>query len=297
MHEQEIPITDDLIRGLIADQFPQWCGLPMHRLASAGTDHTIFRLADDLVLRLPRIHWAAGQSESDHAHLPLLQDLPLQVPLPLALGRPGRGYPCHWAVHRWIEGEPALPETLPDPVALARDLGAFVAVLNEHAINDVPIAAPDSSRRGSDLYIRDAETRSALKGIADLFDEAALLDVWESALAASRYTDRPRLIHGDLHWGNLLARNGHLAAVIDWGCLGAGDPAPDLLPAWWICDAKTRPVFLSAALANPARIARGRGWALTIAAVGLAYYRDGRNPVLAGMDEVALREILAEHTD
>ena len=295
MHDGEILITDDLVQGLLADQFPHWSNLPLRRQQSAGTDHAIYRLGSELVLRLPRMPWAAGQSENDQRHLPLLADLPLEIPRPIALGQPSRNYPCHWAVHRWILGEPASTKTVPDLLALAQDLGGFVAALRGHSVGGVPIAGANSSRRGCDLRQRDSETRTALSGIADLFDEAALLAIWERAVEAPRHAGPPRLIHGDLHWGNLLARDDRLAAVIDWGCLAAGDPAPDLLPAWWICDAMTRSVFLAAAQADPAMIARGRGWALSIAAIGLAYYRDGRNPVLAAMNRIALSEILAEH--
>jgi aminoglycoside phosphotransferase (APT) family kinase protein len=111
-------------------------------------------------------------------------------------------------------------------------------------------------------------------------------------LAAPLYHGTPRLLHGDLHWGNLLARDGRLHAVIDWGSLAKGDPAPDLLPAWWLFDHETRAIFLAAAGADASMIARGRGWALSIALIGLAYYRDGRNPFLAGMNTVAIQAVL-----
>jgi aminoglycoside phosphotransferase (APT) family kinase protein len=294
MHDNEILITDDLVRSLVADQFPHWADLHLTRFQSAGTDHAIYRLGSELALRLPRIHWALGQGESDHRHLPGLRDLPLSVPEPVALGRATTEYPCIWAIHRWLEGQPASPQSIPDQDRMARDLGHFVRALRAHDCGDVPLAS--GKQRGMDLALRDAETRVALRGISDLFDESALVRVWEDSLNAPRYDGPPKLIHGDLHWGNLLAREARLSAVLDWGCLGAGDPAPDLLPAWWVFDAGTRPVFLSAAEAEGAMIRRGRGWALTVAAVGLAYYRGGRNPVLAGMDTVAIRQILAETT-
>ncbi|MEO8530999.1 MAG: phosphotransferase, partial [Deltaproteobacteria bacterium] len=120
----------------------------------------------------------------------------------------------------------------------------------------------------------------------------ALIQAWEAALRAPVYADKPRLFHGDLHWGNLLARDGQLHAVIDWGCFAKGDPAVDLLPGWWLFDPSTRQTFLQATGADADEIARGRGWALSIALIGLAYYRDGRNEVLAAMNRTAISAVL-----
>ena len=101
-----------------------------------------------------------------------------------------------------------------------------------------PVASADGQVRGAPLACRDTRTREAIAGVADLFDAGALTSAWEDALAAPAYPGPPRLLHGDLLWGNLLARDQRLHAVIDWGCLAKGDPSPDLLPAWWLFDAR-----------------------------------------------------------
>jgi len=291
MHDNEAKIDLALVRSLVDDQFPDWSGLPICAVASAGTENAIFRLGDAMVLRLPRLSRGEAQILTDHTCLPQLAGLPLLVPAPIALGRPGSAYPYRWAVHRWIDGEQASATTLPDRRRMAGDLGRFVRRLAELDA-DVPHARPADRARGAPLVCRDAETRAAISGVSDLFDATALNRAWERALAAPAYDGPPRLLHGDLHWGNLLARAGRLHAVIDWGCLAKGDPAPDLLPGWWLFDAEARTGFLDAVGPDAAMIERGRGWALSIALIGLAYYRDGRNPFLADMNAVAIQAVL-----
>ncbi|MGX5694553.1 phosphotransferase, partial [Dermacoccus abyssi] len=52
-----------------------------------------------------------------------------------------------------------------------------------------------------------------------------------------------------------------MAGVIDFGALGGGDPAVDLLNAWDLFDAPARPVFARAAAADEATTARARACA------------------------------------
>ena len=42
----------------------------------------------------------------------------------------------------------------------------------------------------------------------------------------------PVWVHGDVAVGNLLVRDGRLAAVLDFGSSGVGDPACDIVIAW-----------------------------------------------------------------
>src|SRR5262245_6484612 len=130
MHAGEVKTDAMLVRRLLEAQFPQWSRLAIERVRSTGTDHAIYRLGDDLAVRLPRIERAAGQVEKEHRWLPwLAPQLPLAVPEPLALGEPAAGFPWRWSVRRWIAGEEAAIERLRDPLMAAVELARFVVAL------------------------------------------------------------------------------------------------------------------------------------------------------------------------
>lgn len=294
MHEGELSTDTALVGRLLASQFPHWARLPIVPLASAGTDNALYRLGDDLVVRLPRIDWAVGQAEKERRWLPLLAPrLPLAIPEPLALGAADEGFPWPWSVHRWLTGENATIERLADPVAAATTLARFVTALRTMDSTGGPPPGAHNSWRGVHLATRDAETRAAIAACAGAIDVAAATIAWESALRASAYTGAPKWFHGDLHAGNLLAVRGHLSAVIDFGCLGVGDPACDLMVAWNLFSADARAAFRATLRVDDATWARGRGWALSVALIALPYYRHS-NPVLAGIARHAIAEVLAD---
>jgi hypothetical protein len=87
---------------------------------------------------------------------------------------------------------------------------------------------------------------------------------------------------------------GRLSAVIDFGCLGVGDPACDVMVAWTYLSAETRGAFRAALPVDDATWARGRGWALSFGLIALPYY-ESTNPVLAGIARYAIDEVLADH--
>jgi aminoglycoside phosphotransferase (APT) family kinase protein len=275
MHENEIHTDATLVRQLLAEQFPQWAGLPIQRITHDGTDHALYRLGDDLVARLPRIEWAAGQAERDARWLPLLAPhLPVPIPVPLALGAPGCGYPLMWSVVAWLPGANPTPGTVDE--VFARQLGEFVAALGAAPALDGPV---NTAGRGVPLANRDAGVRESIAELGDRVDGARLLAVWERALAAPPWTGEPRWLHGDLLTGNLLMQDGQLAAVIDFAGLGRADPAVDLMPAWSMFDARTRAVFRAATGYDGDTWERSRGWALSTAVAALPYYWD-TNPYL-----------------
>ena len=128
-----------------------------------------------------------------------------------------------------------------------------------------------------------------------MLDADAVTAVWEAALQAPAWRGPPVWIHGDLQSGNLLARQGRLSAVIDFGCLGVGDPACDVMAAWMLLSAETRDVFRAALQVDDATWARGRGWALSVGLIALPYYQS-TNPVLAGIARRAIDEALADYS-
>jgi aminoglycoside phosphotransferase (APT) family kinase protein len=296
MHANEQPIDAALVRRLIAAQFPEWADLSTDAVASAGTDNALYRLGQEMVVRLPRIDWAIPQIEKEYLWLPqLAPHLPLAIPVPLAKGEPGEGYPWHWSINPWIEGENATLDRISDPAQFARDLADFITALHQIDTTGGPLAGTPNVSRGVPLAQRDRPTRSALDDLSglDLIDVPAATTAWDAALAAPVWERPPVWIHGDLQSGNLLALDGRLTAVIDYGCLGVGDPAVDLLPAWNLFSADTREIFRDAVQVDDATWARGRGWALSVSLIALPYYHV-TNPTLAGISRYAIDQILAD---
>jgi aminoglycoside phosphotransferase (APT) family kinase protein len=289
MNADEPDLGPGLVRRLIEAQFPQWAGMGIEAAGPAGTSNAMFRLGPDLAVRLPRRAAAAADIDREHQWLPLLAPaLPAAVPVPVAIGRPGAGYPWRWSVYRWLEGEnPAIARPA-QPELLAEDLVAFVGAL--HRVS--PAGAPPSYRC-EPLSERDTPTRSAIAQVDGLVDAAAVTTAWEDALTAPRPVGRPVWIHADLQPGNLLTTaSGRLTAVIDFECAGLGDPAVDLIAAWYVLPAgRARTAFRAAA--SEAEWARGRGWALSIALLELSHYRN-RNPRMANIARHVIHEILAE---
>ena len=295
MHAEEVDTSVSLVRRLLAAQYPEWADLPVAPVPSAGTDNALYRLGEDKVVRLPRIQWATGQVEKEHDWLPrLAPSLPLAIPIPLAKGKPGEGYPWHWSVYRWLEGENATLERLADLRQAALDLAQFIAALQRIDPAVGPPPGPDNSFRGEPLARRDARTREAIASLQGVIDAGAVTAAWEAALEAPAWSGPPVWIHGDLQSGNLLAVQGQLSAVIDFGCLGVGDPAYDVMAAWLYLPAETREIFRAALEVDGATWARGRGLALSVGLIALPYYQT-TNPVLAGIARRAIDEALGDY--
>lgn len=293
MHADEVPTDAALVRRLLAAQFPQWASLNIAEVESAGTDHALYRLGSDLCVRLPRVAWATGQADKESQWLARLAPLlPLSIPVQLAKGLPGEGYPWHWTVCRWIEGEAATTARIDDLSEAARQLAGFI-----HALQAVDATGgPDATRpgsRGAPLATRDAATRAAILQLDGMLDTTLALRAWEAALAAPVWDRDPVWLHGDLLAGNVLVNQGRVAAVIDFGALGVGDPACDLVIAWSLFSGESRRVFRQALGADDAIWARGRGHALSQAVIFIPYYLHS-NPVGVANARRQLNAVLSE---
>ena len=279
---------------LLAAQFPRWAALPIDPVPSSGTDNALYRLGSDMVVRLPRIHWAVEQVAKEQRWLAALAPhLPLAIPTPLALGEPDLGYPWQWSVYRWLDGEAVTPASMTDRKRAAIDLAGFLAALQRVDAADGPPPGAHNSNRGEPLAERDASTRRAIAALQGEIDSDAVTAAWEASLQAPPWSGTPVWIHGDLAASNLLAREGRLGAVIDFGCLGVGDPAVDLMIAWEFL-APVRDLLCTTLAVEDATWARGRGWALTTALVALPYYRD-TNPALVASARQRIDAVLADH--
>ncbi|MGD1217300.1 aminoglycoside phosphotransferase family protein [Streptomyces krungchingensis] len=265
-------IDVSLVGRLVDAQFPQWAELPLTLLDPAGSDHVIYRMGDDLSVRLPRHAGAIGQAQKESTWLPrLAPHLPLAVPEPVGVGRPAFGYPWPWAVSRWLDGEVATVDALADSYEAAVALAGFLTALQRFAPRDIPAGHGGQDLTGGSLADRDRATRAAIARVEGAFDTDAdaMTALWDAALRAPGWDRPPVWFHGDFHTGNLLTVDGRLSAVIDFGGLGRGDPACDLTIAFTLMSAASRAVFRSALGVDEATWTRGRGWAL---ATGLNAY-------------------------
>ncbi len=295
MHADEMDIDVPLVRRLLEAQFHRWADLPIEPVRSAGTDNAIFRLGDHLAVRLPRVPGVIGQVEKEHRWLPRLAPLlPLAIPVPVAKGQPAEGYPWQWSVNQWLDGEPATVERIADPLEAVTDLARFIAALQQIDPTGGPPPGEHNSSRGEPLASRDEQTRNAIASLQDVLDTDAATAAWDAALGTTEWNGPPVWLHGDLIPSNLLARDGRLTAVIDFGCLGVGDPACDVMVAWTYLSVETRDAFRAALPVDDATWARGRGWALSFGLIALPYYQR-TNPVLAAIARHAVDEALADN--
>jgi aminoglycoside phosphotransferase (APT) family kinase protein len=286
MHEDELELDTVLVRRLLAEQFPDWSGLPLERIEPSGTDNAIFRLGDELSVRLPR---RAGPTRPDSKELEWLPKLapllPVQIPVPVAQGRPSDAYPWFWEIHTWVEGETVPVEEI-DAIQAARDLAALV-----HALQQVDPAGPPPPGRGVALAGRD----SAFRHWLEQFDgDPQVTAEWERALAAPPWDGPPVWHHGDLDCRNWLVGDGCIRAVIDWGSMGVGDPACDVMVAWKLHSAEARDAFREALPTDDATWERARGWAVSQAVAAIAYYTPKDNPSLYHEAETWLELVLSE---
>lgn len=262
--EAEIEVDEATVRALLAAQHPDLAGLPL-RLVGAGWDNILWRVGDDLVVRLPRREAAAELLLHEQRWLPeLARVLPLPVPAPLRTGHPNAVYPWAWSVVPWIEGVPGDRVTSIDPAATAERLGRFLRALHQPASP----AAPTSRWRGVALARRTDTFEERLDTLAGEIEADRLRAVWREALDAPAFEGPPRWLHGDLHPANTLFQDATLAAVIDFGDVCAGDPATDLAAAWMLLPGPSIPDFFDAYGAESdggGLYRRAIGWAVLFA--------------------------------
>jgi aminoglycoside phosphotransferase (APT) family kinase protein len=265
-------ITAELIRDLLRDQHPDLAGHPV-RLGARGWDNQLWRLGDDLAVRLP---WATGAADAllrkEHAWLPgLAPRLPLPVPVPRRLGEPSARFPRPWLVTTWVPGTPADRAPATDAARAADALAAFLTALHRPAPDDAPTGrARGGSPAAADAYVTEHLARAVEYGLIP--DPGAVRAVWEDAAAAPTWAGPPVWLHADLHPANVLTADGTFCGVIDFGDLCAGDPACDLAAAWTLLpDAAATERCLAAygPGVDDAMLRRARGWAVLRALVCL----------------------------
>jgi len=296
----EVPIDAALVRRLLAEQCPvvegigPVAGLPVE-LVAEGWDNCMFRLGDDVAVRVPRRRVAAALLRSEQTWLGRVAGrVDVRVPAPLFAGRPGGGFPWHWSVVPWIAGRAAGIVDRADRHRLARPLARFVTQLAVPAPTDAPV----NPFRGGPLAGRDTAVRERLDIIRHPRDQD-LRSVWAEALAAPPWDGPAVWLHGDLHPFNIVVDDGPspgLRAVVDFGDMTSGDPACDLAAAWLVLDPEGRGTFRRAvdAARGPDEDVwcRARGWAVSMSTSLLAHSDD--DPVFARLGASIVGEVLAD---
>jgi aminoglycoside phosphotransferase (APT) family kinase protein len=291
----EIPVIDArLARRLIDSQFPQWSDLPVTAVELDGWDNRTFRLGSELTVRLPTGSWYAQQVDKEQRWLPVLApQLPLPIPAPVARGEPGAGYPYPWSVYRWLDGEPASEARIRDLTEFATTLAAFLRALGRVDATGGPAPGEHNFFRGGPLATYADETHEAIEALGDEVPRDDVERVWEDAMATS-WDRAPVWFHGDVATGNLLVRAERLAAVLDFGTSGVGDPACDTVIAWTFLSGASRDRFRAELGADADTWSRGRGWGLWKALITLVGHLERGAPE-AALARRDIEQILADH--
>jgi aminoglycoside phosphotransferase (APT) family kinase protein len=283
-----------LARRLVDSQFPLWSNLPITEVEADGWDNRSFRLGSELTVRLPSGDWYAKQVEKEQRWLPVLAlELPLPIPSPVAWGAPDEGFPYPWSVYGWLEGELASNAPIDDLGAFATTLAGFLNALGRIDATDGPRPGEHNFFRGGPLATYEEEALQALEVLGDEVPRDEVNRAWEDAMTTS-WERAPVWLHGDVAGGNLLVRDGRLAAVLDFGSSGVGDPACDVVIAFTFLSDASRDRFRAALDADAATWSRGRGWGLWKALISLVGHLENDSPdaALARRD---IEQILADH--
>ncbi|MDP9869608.1 MULTISPECIES: aminoglycoside phosphotransferase family protein [Streptosporangium] len=302
MTHTEIEISAELVRDLLRDQHPDLADRPV-RLGARGWDNQLWRLGDDLAVRLP---WATQDADEllrkEHTWLPVLAPrLPLPIPVPQRLGEPSALFPHPWTVTTWVPGEPADRAPVARGAEAATALAAFLTALHRPAPEEVDT---DGRGRGGPLAGSSEWVAQQLASATELGlipDPDAVRAVWDDAAAAPGWAGPALWLHGDLHPANVLTADGTICGVIDFGDLFAGDPAVDLAAAWTLLPDDTADRFHAAYRPAPdaATLRRARGWAVIRALVGLhvgdagVHGRPGGKATWGPPAHAALRRLIA----
>lgn len=290
MHQDDLPVTDVLIQQLVERHTPQWANLPLNRVTSSGTDNALYRIGDELVLRIPLRESAALLVSKELDWLPHLDGLPLMIPALRYRGRVDLGLDCDFGIFDWMPGSIATPNNIANAEDAAITLATFLKALHLKSIVGSPIAGPINKLRGIPLADMSERILPAIEIVSDEIDANAAIELWSEALSET-YDAPPVWLHGDLKADNLITVGGRLAGVIDWGLSAVGDPAADYATAWSWVQPSAREGFRNALGLSEGDWLRGKAWALYGAVIALGYYRGGKNEPLCEQCRLTLSRL------
>jgi aminoglycoside phosphotransferase (APT) family kinase protein len=294
MHENQLPVTADIVRELVESQFPEWVSLSITPVHSEGTVNAIFRIGERLAARFPlqpgeveatrrALHSEAGAARG------LLGRTRFPIPEPVGIGEPGAGYPLPWAVQTWLPGTTASVNDPSHSVAFARDLAEFICEVRAIPVNRRTFTGEG---RGGDLRSHDQWMEVCFSRSERYVDTERLRGVWARLRALTREAP-DTMTHGDLVPGNVLVADGRLAGILDVGGLGAADPALDLVAAWHLLDRGPRQRLRKDLECGDLEWERGKAWALQ-QAMGAVWYYVESNPAMSRMGRRTLDRIMRD---
>jgi aminoglycoside phosphotransferase (APT) family kinase protein len=155
--------------------------------------------------------------------------------------------------------------------------------------------APVNPIRGVPLKTRSDAVLDRLGDSGRYPQAGRLRELWSEACQVPPWAGPGLWLHGDLYPANVLLRpDGRLAPVLDFGDLGAGDPAVDLAVAWLMFDDGARHRFMAALgpAVDPSTWSRARGWAMVLATAMVSFSDD--NPGTSGIGHFAEEQLLSE---
>lgn len=296
MHPGQLTVSPLTVGRLIAEQFPQWAGLPVEPVSGAGTVNAIFRVGDHIVARFPLEpddDIEAVRHDLEHeaeAARELSGRTPVATPVPLAIGEPGPGYPLPWSVFTWLPGDPATADDCSRSDVFATDLAEFILAVR--AI-DTRGRTYDGNGRGGELGSYDEWIELCLTNSAGLLDVSTLQAIWDQIRVLPRGDSPDVMNHGDLIPPNVLTVDGRLVGVLDVSGFAAADPALDLVSAWHLLDDRRRELLRTYLGCDDDEWQRGRGWAFQQAMGAVWYYVDS-NPVMSNNCRRTLERIQAD---
>jgi len=284
------------LKKMLATQFPQWSNLFIRKVKSSGTDNTIYRLGENYSIRIPKGEIGILQIEKEKQWLPYLSThLPLEMPQQIAIGKISSLFPHPWGIYNWIKGEELDKRKLVDIPTNIEILTNFIKSLHSIEIVDALQPGAHNNHRGTALKNRDELTRATIPKLKEFINPAIAEQVWEEALNCPIQPGDRSWIHGDIHPGNILCSGGKIISIIDYGTLGIGDKACDLMPAWNFLNTEERILFRKLASVDDLMWKRGKGWSLSVALVALDYYLY-TNPGLSNMSKFTLQQIESDYS-
>jgi aminoglycoside phosphotransferase (APT) family kinase protein len=290
---KQLNITLDLARKLIADQFPGFAGLPIISVEKQGHDNRTYRLGTDMLIRMPTAGSYALKVAKEHALLPLLaQCLTINIPVPIKLGVPSNDYPYPFSIYKWLVGTSVNLLILDDECLnkLAFDLANFLRELQSIDRVEGPAPGQHNWWRGDHVSVYDTGAREQIAKLSNVIDADKAFQLWEAA-CNTRWEKPPVWVHGDFAIGNMLLKDGHLSAIIDFGGMCLGDPACDLVIAWTFLKDKSRDIFIKEMNLDKDTWLRAKAWALWKATFELCQIAD-QNSLEAAVQKQIIGNVL-----
>jgi len=269
-------ITIELAKKIIATQFPEYAHLSVGEVEKQGHDNRTYRLGDDMLIRLPIAEAYALKVPKEQELLPkLAKHLSVEIPAPIKMGTPSANYPYPFSIYKWLEGRSANHLQIDGKAleSIAIQLAAFLKELQSIDDVDGPTPGQHNWWRGDHVSVYDDGARKQIAELSDVIDANKAMALWAQA-CDTKWSNPPVWIHGDFASGNILIQDNKLSGVIDFGGMGVGDPACDLVIAWTYLSGTARDIFINEIDLDDDTWLRARAWALWKATFELCQIND-----------------------